>query len=116
MICSSSTEILTSQQLDVIDGAFGRLTLANISRPPAILHGLVPDAAGTAEPTLLADKGYDSLRSQQFKARQELVGASGQNRWPNFRLTGRHRREPQLIDQRVRHGTVLLRDDWHAFR
>jgi hypothetical protein len=30
MICSSSTEILTSQQLDVIDGAFERLTLANI--------------------------------------------------------------------------------------
>jgi hypothetical protein len=35
----------------------------------------VPDAAGTAEPTLLADKGYDSLRSQQFKSRQELVGS-----------------------------------------
>ena len=116
MICSSSTEILTSQQLDVIDGAFRRLTLANISRPPAILHGLVPDAAGTAEPTLLADKGYDSLRSQQFKSRQELVGTGGQNRCPDFRPPGQHRREPQLIDQRVRHETALLWCDSHAFR
>jgi hypothetical protein len=66
MISSYFTEILTSQQLDVIDGAFGRLTLANMQRPSAILHDIVPDAAGTAEPTLLADKGYDSLRSQQF--------------------------------------------------
>jgi transposase len=47
------------------DGALGFLTLANIYKPPPILRGIVPDAAKTAEPTLLADKGYDSLRFRQ---------------------------------------------------
>jgi transposase len=48
------------------DGALGLLTLANIYKPPPILHGILPDAAKISEPTLLADKGYDSLRFQQF--------------------------------------------------
>jgi transposase len=48
------------------DGALGFLILANISKPPAILHGILPDAAKTAKPTLLADKGYDSRRFRQF--------------------------------------------------
>jgi transposase len=30
------------------------------------LKGILPDAAKTAEPTLLADKGYDSRRFRQF--------------------------------------------------
>jgi transposase len=45
------------------DGALGFLTLANIYKPPPILHGILPGAAKTSEPTLLADKGYDSLLS-----------------------------------------------------
>jgi transposase len=48
------------------DGALGFLTLANIYKPPAILLGIVPELAKTTEPTLLADKGYDSLRFRQF--------------------------------------------------
>jgi transposase len=48
------------------DGAVGFLTLANIYTPPPILRGILPDAAKTAEPTLLADKGYDSQRFRQF--------------------------------------------------
>jgi transposase len=48
------------------DGALGFLTLANVYKPPPILHGILLDAAKTAEPTLLADKGYDSLRFRQF--------------------------------------------------
>jgi len=48
------------------DGPLGVLTLANIYTPPAILRDILPDAAKTADPTLLADKGYDSLRFRQF--------------------------------------------------
>jgi transposase len=48
------------------DGGLGFLTLANIYEPPTILRGILPDAAKAAEPTLLADKGYDSLRFRQF--------------------------------------------------
>ncbi|MCD6058906.1 MAG: family transposase [Thermomicrobiales bacterium] len=48
------------------DGALGFLTLANIYKPPAILRDILPDAAKTAEPTLLADKGYDSHRFRRF--------------------------------------------------
>jgi putative transposase len=48
------------------DGALGFLTLANIFKPLPILRGILPDAAKTAEPTLLADKGYDCLRFRQF--------------------------------------------------
>jgi transposase len=40
------------------DGALGFLTVTNIYKPPAILRGILPDAAKTAVPTLLADKGY----------------------------------------------------------
>jgi transposase len=48
------------------DGALGFLALANICKPPPILRGILPDAAKTAAPTLLADKGYDSRRFRQF--------------------------------------------------
>lgn len=48
------------------DGALGFLTLANIFEPLPILRDILPDAAKTAVPTLLADKGYDSLRFRQF--------------------------------------------------
>lgn len=48
------------------DGALGFLTVANIYKPPSILRGILPDAAKAAEPTLLADKGYDSLRFRRF--------------------------------------------------
>jgi transposase len=48
------------------DGVLGFLTLANIYTPPPILRDILPDAAKTAEPTLLADKGYDSRRFRQF--------------------------------------------------
>jgi transposase len=48
------------------DGALGYLTLANIYKPPPLLRDILPDAAKTSEPTLLADKGYDSLRFRQF--------------------------------------------------
>ena len=48
------------------DGGMGFLALANVYTPPPILRGILPDAAKTAEPTLLADKGYDSLRFRQF--------------------------------------------------
>jgi transposase len=48
------------------DGALGFLTVANIFKPLPILRDILPDAAKTAEPTLLADKGYDSLRFRQF--------------------------------------------------
>ncbi|MBA2595313.1 MAG: IS5 family transposase [Chloroflexia bacterium] len=48
------------------DGPLGFLTLANIYTPPPILRDILPDAAKTADPTLLADKGYDSLRFRQF--------------------------------------------------
>src|SRR5215212_1223752 len=48
------------------DGALGFLTLANIYKPPSILCGVLPDLAKTTEPTLLADKGYDSRRFRQF--------------------------------------------------
>ena len=34
--------------------------------PLPILRDILPDAAKTAEPTLLADKGYDSLRFRRF--------------------------------------------------
>src|SRR5215207_3028624 len=42
------------------DGALGFLTLANIFKPLPILRDILPDAAKTAAPTLLADKSYDS--------------------------------------------------------
>lgn len=48
------------------DDALGFLTVANIYTPPPILRGILPEAAKSAEPTLLADKGYDSLRFRQF--------------------------------------------------
>jgi transposase len=48
------------------DGALGFLTIANIFKPLPILRDILPDAAKTAEPTLLADKGYDSLQFRQF--------------------------------------------------
>jgi hypothetical protein len=48
------------------DGGFGFLTLANIYQPPPIQCCILPDAAKSAEPTLLADKGYDSLRFRCF--------------------------------------------------
>jgi transposase len=48
------------------DGALGFLTLANSFKPPPILRGILPDAAKTAAPTLLADKGYDNRRFRQF--------------------------------------------------
>ena len=48
------------------DGALGFLTLANIFKPLPILRDILPDAAKTAEPTLLADKGYDGLRFRRF--------------------------------------------------
>jgi hypothetical protein len=48
------------------DGALGFLTLANIFKPLPILRGILPDAAEVAEPTVLADKGYDSLRFRRF--------------------------------------------------
>src|SRR5215213_4804773 len=48
------------------DGALGFLTLANIFKPLPILRDILPDAAKTAAPTLLADKGYDSRRFRQF--------------------------------------------------
>jgi transposase len=47
------------------DGALGFLTVTN-TYPPQILDGILPDAAKTAEPTLLADKGYDSRRFREF--------------------------------------------------
>jgi putative transposase len=48
------------------DTPLGVLTLANIYTPLPILRDILPDAAKTAEPTLLADKGYDSLRFRRF--------------------------------------------------
>jgi transposase len=48
------------------DTPLGVLTLANLFTPLPILRDIRPDAAKTAEPTLLADKGYDSLRFRQF--------------------------------------------------
>jgi hypothetical protein len=48
------------------DGALGFLTLANVYKLPRILPDILPDAAKIAEPTLLADKGYDSLRFRRF--------------------------------------------------
>jgi transposase len=48
------------------DGPLGVLTLANVFKPLPILRDILPDAAKTAEPTLLADKGYDSRRFRQF--------------------------------------------------
>src|SRR3954463_5513092 len=48
------------------DPPLGVLPLANVFTPLPILRGILPDAAKTAEPTLLADKGYDSLRFRQF--------------------------------------------------
>jgi transposase len=48
------------------DGALGYLTLANIYKPPPVLRDILPDTSKTSEATLLADKGYDSLRFRQF--------------------------------------------------
>jgi transposase len=48
------------------DGGLRFLTLANVFKPLPILRDILPDAAKTAVPTLLADKGYDSLRFRQF--------------------------------------------------
>ena len=48
------------------DGPLRVLTLANIFKPLPILRGILPDLAKTVEPTLLADKGYDSRRFRQF--------------------------------------------------
>jgi transposase len=52
------------------DRALGFLTLATIYKPPRILRGILPDLAKVAEPTLLADKGYDSLRFRRFVREQ----------------------------------------------
>jgi transposase len=46
------------------------LTLANIFKPLPILRDILPDAAKMGEPTLLADKGYDSRRIRQFVCRR----------------------------------------------
>jgi transposase len=48
------------------DGALGFLTLANIFKPLPILRDILPNLAKITEPTLLADKGYDSRRFRQF--------------------------------------------------
>src|SRR5215203_2216044 len=48
------------------DGPLGVLTLANVFKPLPILRDILPDLAKTSEPTLLADKGYDSLRFRRF--------------------------------------------------
>jgi transposase len=48
------------------DAPLGVLTLGNIFKPLPILRDILPEAAKTAEPTLLADKGYDSRRFRQF--------------------------------------------------
>ena len=48
------------------DGAARGPTLANVFKPLPILRDILPDAAKTAVPTLLADKGYDSFRFRQF--------------------------------------------------
>ena len=48
------------------DAPLGVLTLANVFTPLPILRDILPDAAKTAEPILLADKGYDSRRFRQF--------------------------------------------------
>jgi putative transposase len=48
------------------DGTLGFLTLANIFKPLPILRDILPDLAKITEPTLLADKGYDSLRFRRF--------------------------------------------------
>ena len=48
------------------DGPLGVLTLANVFTPLPILRDILPDAAKTTVPTLLADKGYDGLRFRQF--------------------------------------------------
>ena len=44
----------------------GCLTFANGLMPLPILRGILPDAAKTAEPTLLADESYDGLRFWTF--------------------------------------------------
>jgi transposase len=48
------------------DTPLGVITLANIFKPLPILRDILPQLAKTSEPTLLADKGYDSLRFRQF--------------------------------------------------
>jgi transposase len=48
------------------DAPLGVLTFGNSFKPLPILRDILPEAAKTAEPTLLADKGYDSLRFRQF--------------------------------------------------
>ncbi len=48
------------------DSPLGFLTVANIYKPPRILRGILPEMAKSTQPTLLADKGYDSLRFRQF--------------------------------------------------
>jgi transposase len=48
------------------DRPLGVLTLANVFKPLPILREILPDLAKTSEPTLLADKGYDSLQFRQF--------------------------------------------------
>jgi transposase len=48
------------------DGPIGVLTLVNVFKRLPILRDILPDAAKTAVPTLLADKGYDSVRFRQF--------------------------------------------------
>jgi len=42
------------------------LTLANVFKPLPILRGILPELAKTNEPTLLAERGYDSRRFPQF--------------------------------------------------
>src|SRR3954470_14260742 len=44
----------------------GKRPYSNPELLPGILRGILPDLAKTTEPTLLADKGYDSLRFRQF--------------------------------------------------
>ena len=47
-------------------GPLGLLTLANTFKPLPILRDILPDLVKTSEPTLLAEKGYDSLRFRRF--------------------------------------------------
>src|SRR5918994_5354029 len=65
-----STDVLTSRQLAFIAERLPEPPRAPTGRPhysnDELLPGILPDAPKTAEPTLLADKGYDSLRFRQF--------------------------------------------------
>jgi hypothetical protein len=65
-----STDVLTPRQLAFIAERLPEPPQAPTGRPHYsnhdLLSGILPELAKTAEPTLLADKGYDSLRFRQF--------------------------------------------------